>query len=78
MAVKRRFGKAVRKRRLELGLSQEKLSEKANLHRTYIADIERGERNVSLMNIVKLIAGLDLPISLFFQKYYENDDGVEI
>lgn len=78
MAIKKRFGEAVRKRRLELGLSQEKLSEKAELHRTYIADIERGERNVSLINIVKLIAALDLPVSLFFQKYYENDDGAEI
>jgi transcriptional regulator with XRE-family HTH domain len=50
------FGRAVRKRRIALGLSQEELAERADLHRTYISDIERGSRNVSLENI-KRIAG---------------------
>jgi transcriptional regulator with XRE-family HTH domain len=52
------FGKAVRKRRLALGWSQEKLAEKADLHWTYIGGIERGERNVSLVNIVKIAQAL--------------------
>ena len=58
-----RFGQTVRKRRMEMNLSQEALAERANLHRTYVADIERGVRNVSLKNIEKLARALDLSIS---------------
>ena len=53
------FGKRVRELRLALGLSQEKLAEIAELHRNYVGGVERGERNVSLVNIVKLARGLD-------------------
>ena len=52
------FGENVRKRRLELGLSQEKLAEAANLHFTYVSSVERGERNISLENIAKLANAL--------------------
>lgn len=48
------FGERLRERRLALGLSQEKLAERAGLHRTYVGSVERGERNVSLDNIVRL------------------------
>jgi transcriptional regulator with XRE-family HTH domain len=59
------LGKALRKERLRLGLSQEGLAEKADLHWTYIGGIERGERNVSLLNIVKLAHALGMtPSSL--------------
>ena len=54
------FGKRVRDRRLELGLSQEELAEKAGLHRTYIGMIERAEKNVTLINISKLANALEL------------------
>ena len=54
------FGEAVRLRRHELGLSQEDLAERCNLHRNYIGGIERGERNVALKNILKLAHGLEL------------------
>jgi transcriptional regulator with XRE-family HTH domain len=54
------FGKRVRELRLERGLSQEKLAEMADLHRNYVGGIERGERNVSLVNIVKLAHGLNV------------------
>ena len=53
------FGKRVRELRLALDLSQEKLAERAGLHRNYVGGVERGERNVSLVNIVKLARGLD-------------------
>jgi transcriptional regulator with XRE-family HTH domain len=57
------LGRAIRKRRLDLGLSQEKLAERADLHWTYIGGIERGERNVSLMNIVKIANALKSRVS---------------
>ena len=52
------FGKQVRKLRLERGLSQEKLAELANLHRNYVGGVERGERNIALLNILRLAHAL--------------------
>lgn len=57
---RRVLGKAIRKQRLALGLSQEALAEKAHLHWTYIGGIERGERNVSLLNIVRIARALNV------------------
>ena len=54
---------SVRQRRRELGISQEELAERAGLHRTYIGDIERGLRNVSLVNIAKIAVALDTHLS---------------
>ncbi|MBR1729396.1 MAG: helix-turn-helix transcriptional regulator [Selenomonadaceae bacterium] len=39
---------------MNLGISQEKFAEMCNLHRTYISDVERGQRNISLNNIQKI------------------------
>ena len=59
------FGETVRGIRLKRGLSQEKLAEKANLHRTYIGMIERGEKNITLINIFKISEALNIkPIEL--------------
>lgn len=58
-----RFGQTVRKRRMALDLTQEILAERAELHRTYIADIERGVRNVSLRNVEKLARALGISVS---------------
>src|SRR4051794_37155984 len=65
--IRERFGFAVKIRREELGLTQEDLAEKAHIHRTYLSDIERGSRNLSLINIERLAAALSLKISELFQ-----------
>jgi transcriptional regulator with XRE-family HTH domain len=56
----KKFGVAVREQRLKQGFSQETLAEISGLHRTYIGGIERGERNISLLNVVKLAQALNL------------------
>jgi len=64
--IKKTFGNAVRRQRRRKGVSQEKLAELADLHRTYISDVERGDRNVSLLNIVRLATALGIdPDALF-------------
>ncbi len=63
------FGKAIRARRLELGITQEELAAKAQVHRTYVGDIERGARNVALRNIEKLAAALELTVPALFASY---------
>ena len=61
-----RFGQTVRNRRLEHGFTQEVLAEKAELHRTYIADIERGTRNISLRNIERIAIALESTLADLF------------
>jgi len=57
------FGRRLRELRLQRGYSQEKLAEIASLHRNYIGMIERGERNVTLLNIKKLARALGIEVS---------------
>jgi transcriptional regulator with XRE-family HTH domain len=71
--INKRFGKSIRRRRRELDLSQEELAERAELHQTYISDIERGGRNPSLENVEKLAKALDISITRLFIEY-----GVEV
>lgn len=52
------FGQRVKSARLSMGLSQEKLAFECDLDRTYISSIERGKRNLSLINIHKLATAL--------------------
>ena len=61
--IRIRFGKAVRKKRHKLGVSQEEFADICGLDRTYIGGIERGERNVALINIDKIARALDLSLS---------------
>jgi len=62
-----KFGQRVRKQRLKLRLSQEKLAEKADVHRTYIGMIERAEKNITLVNIEKISKALGVPIRSLFK-----------
>ncbi|MGQ4650332.1 helix-turn-helix domain-containing protein [Lyngbya aestuarii] len=69
LSIKQRFGKAIRRRRRELDLSQEELAERAELHRTYISNIERGELNPSLETMEKLVKALDISFTDLFRNY---------
>lgn len=60
------FGTTIRECRKKRGLSQEKLASKANLHRTYIGMIERGEKNITLSNIEKVANALEVDIKNLF------------
>jgi transcriptional regulator with XRE-family HTH domain len=60
------FGDKVRELRKAKGLSQEELSYKADLHRTYIGMIERAEKNITLTNIEKIAKALDVDIKNLF------------
>jgi transcriptional regulator with XRE-family HTH domain len=54
------FGERVRAERLRLGISQETLAQLSDVHWTFVGQVERGTRNLSLHNIVKIAAGLDV------------------
>lgn len=68
MDIKSQFGKKVKKFRLSKGLSQEAFAHKADLDRTYISSIEKGERNVSLVVIEKIAIALEIEISNLFDE----------
>lgn len=57
------FGLAMRARREAAGISQERLAQLVGLHRTYVGSVERGERNISLKNIVAIADALDTTAS---------------
>lgn len=67
VSARQRLAAQLRIRRKEMGISQETLADMAKLHRTYIGDIERFERNVSIDNIEKLANALGVDISDLLQ-----------
>ena len=66
MNIKEKIGLRLRELRATKGLSQEKFSFECELDRTYIASIEQGKRNVSIVNIEKIAKALDMSVSGFF------------
>jgi CheY-like chemotaxis protein/DNA-binding XRE family transcriptional regulator len=70
--VKKQFGAAVRFYRDLLEISQEELAGRARLHRTYISDVERGARNVSLESIQRLASALNISLSVLFSRVEEQ------
>ena len=65
--IRERFGLAVKTRREELKMTQEELADKAGIHRTYLSDVERGSRNLSIINIERLCMALSMPVSELFR-----------
>ncbi|HXE43166.1 MAG TPA: helix-turn-helix transcriptional regulator, partial [Candidatus Baltobacteraceae bacterium] len=66
MDIEKNFGLTVRKWREKLRLSQDDLAKRAGLHRTYICDVERGARNVSLKNVQKISDALGVSLMTLF------------
>lgn len=66
--IKKKFGQKVREKRQFVNLSQEELAARAGLHRTYIGSIERGERNIALVNIGKIASALGCSVSELFNE----------
>jgi len=64
--LQQQFGQRIRELRTARGLSQEEFAFKANVHRTYIGSIERGERNLSLKNIAAISEALGISLSELF------------
>lgn len=62
------FGERVKTARKSKGLSQEELAARASLHRTYIGMIERGEKNITLININKIATALEMPINKLMEE----------
>lgn len=60
MNIIRVFGTNLKKYRVKMGLSQEKFAEKCGMHRTYISDIERFQRSISLENIQRIADALEI------------------
>ena len=61
------FGESVRKRRKNLGFSQEAFADHCEIDRSYMGGVERGERNIALLNIMRILEGLDVKPSEFFK-----------
>jgi transcriptional regulator with XRE-family HTH domain len=59
----RAFGDAIRARRKERGLSQEAFADEIPLYRSYVADVERGARNLGLVNSLRIARALSVPLS---------------
>ncbi len=72
-----RFGELVRRLRKEKGYSQEEFAFRVGLHRTYMGDIERGEKNVTLATADKLAKGLGLTLAGLLLKMEQDSDESE-
>jgi transcriptional regulator with XRE-family HTH domain len=66
-SLRRTFADNVRARRKALGLSQEELADRAQVHRTFIGHVERAETNISIDNIDRISAALDISASELLQ-----------
>ena len=65
--IKQAVGMRIRELRNDRGLSQEKLALASGLDRTYIASVENGKRNISIVNLEKIIVALNSTFSIFFE-----------
>lgn len=66
--VCKRFGKTIKKLRVNKGMSQEKFALSIGLDRTYYSSVENGNRNISLINIERISKGLEISLSELFKE----------
>jgi transcriptional regulator with XRE-family HTH domain len=66
--IRIRFGRAIRRIREEQGINQEEAADRCGMHRTYYSGIERGIRNVSLVNIEKIAKGMRTSLPRLFER----------
>jgi transcriptional regulator with XRE-family HTH domain len=71
-ALLKKLGNKIRELRASVGLSQEELAEKVGIHRTYIGSVERGERNVSIINMFYIARSLNSSLSELFESINEQ------
>lgn len=64
--IKTKVGKRIKELRNKLGISQEELAFRSEIHRTYIASLEVGKRNVSIETLEKVVDALEVSLSEFF------------
>jgi transcriptional regulator with XRE-family HTH domain len=64
--IQEKVGKRIKQLRNKLAISQEELAERAGVHRTYIASLEVGKRNVSIATLEKIVNALEVSLSEFF------------
>ena len=76
MTIEEKFGAVLRSIRISKSLSQEDFAFKCGLHRTYIGSIERGERNISLVNIDAICNALEVSPSQFFFEIEKIDTAI--
>lgn len=70
--IRREFGARIRQIRNDRGWSQEDLADRAGLHRTYIGSVERGEQNLSLVNIERLAVTLGVSLAELFSPFTDK------
>lgn len=77
MTVLERLGAEIRVKRQHSGMSQEELASKCGLHRTYIGSVERGERNISIKNLLRLADALGCSLSSLVRSLdkWEGENG---
>ncbi|MFD1903283.1 helix-turn-helix domain-containing protein [Paenibacillus rhizoplanae] len=66
-ACKKRIGERIRKIRKEMNLSQEQLAERSGLHTNYVGQVERGEKNLTLETLEKVVGGLHISLEELFR-----------
>lgn len=65
--IRKKLGQRIKEKRSQLGLSQEKFALSINMDRTYLASVEKGKRNISILNLEKIAKGLNISLSELFQ-----------
>jgi len=73
MDIKIKVGLRIRELRKSLGLTQEALAFKADMDKTYLNEVENGKRNVSIVNLEKIVIALETTFAVFFQKEQISD-----